>query len=343
MTQEASISWRPSDASVSLPAETTHLWERLEDLTKLTWPTSAEQIERHALVYWMNPANGGSITDTVVVACASSLYSLSLDSGEEFVAPLYEDARATWQHLTSLSQGESIALARPEYEYTGNGEELEAWQGAQEAAGMDWWRSVMNTLDRLLGSQVVHYFRVADEVQSDLSREMDHRTRASILDAPLSIGANMYCGPIGLGGNLTSIRDLPFHWLNALVASVDSARSAFDETDHEDAEAYKAAAIQLGFLWDLLKGYTWASATSINNLGYYLSRDPESWERTKRALTEGKRALLGAIERLGSESIFPGSCYQETREIAGTPIEDIFEKTEKIIEESKLMASMQLL
>jgi len=334
VSDSTATDWQPTGASVSLPEDTTHIWARLQDLTELTWPTAAEQIERLALVSWLNPRFDGAVTDTAVLDFTSTLANLSLESGPEFLIPLYLDAEKAWTSLVSLSNSEAIPLARPDYIYEGNFDELDAWRKSREAAGMDWWHSVMQVLDRLFMNDTIFGSSVANDVQSDLLQELDHRTRSSILDAALSIGAHMYYGPLKYG-NESSNNSRKLHILKAFALSVTAAKDVLVATDPGDTENYYAAANRLSFLWELLKGYTYASADAMNDIGFFLQRDPAAWEEAELALIEGRTAIRTAVENLGGGISFSSYTQLSTREIMMTPLEDLFETMSRVIEKAE--------
>lgn len=324
--------WRATGAIVSLPEDTTPIWDRLQDLTKLTWPTAAEQIERLALVYWLNPRFGGIVADTDVLGIAHHISAVGLGSDPECRAPLYPRAEVAWLNLFELSLGMALEPARPTYDHDTD-HKWEEWSEAREAAGNDWWESVLATLDQLFDSSVISSFATATHVQGRLAHELQYRTACEILDTPSTVGANLYSGPLGNGFDVHP-NEYKLHALNALALSTTAAADRLKSAYYSDDKLYEAAAAQHLILWMMLKGYVWAASSTHSLLSQFLSRDPGAWKQTEQALIDGLQAQYIAKARLGRNIGSNGPRSEDGAAIADTPIERILTHMESAIASS---------
>jgi hypothetical protein len=298
MSNGTESTWRPSSDVVTLPADPAVVWARLTELISLPWPTAAEQTERIALVVWLNPAEGSTLRDGRLFEIATEVINTSPQSSPEFLEPAYVAAGAAWFNLCLLHAGQPVPPSRPPLE-PDEGDHVstaafDAWQATRKAQAQDWFATVMRWLDSLLRAEVLYSFDLPEMVTShDLVRQLRRKVMEVAFDGPYAIGASLFLEP-GLPGTGLGYDGQSVDAADALTVALEDAIRRFGELEDGDEAAETTARIQLMFWLMLLKGFIYAGAAE--HLGtplpdQYVGRG--GWERTRRALIDGRDALVG--------------------------------------------------
>ena len=334
MTEESDDQvWRPSGKSCALPNDPKHLWRRLAELDVLTWPTLGEQIERSALVNWLNPLESNEITDTVVFNTACRISHVTQLSGHDALDSLYSTASGVWDELTYLADGRELDSPRPPIR---KDDDLEQWASTRLAQGLDWFESIVGELKHLLDTHVIS--------NPDIARFLEPRRPriGEIFGGPLAIGASMYRLPTpweGFGSG-----DEMLHVVDTLAMAVFSTTTDLDVINRTDEDEFRSALMSLDLFWQLLKGYIWAGVDEGLNgpLPGMLAGDPNTWagsvwERAKDMLVRGRDALDATAVDGEHPAGFAQHGGQLSRDILGVPVEDLIRLMDDCIEQARRM------
>lgn len=331
MTKQA---WRPSGASCNLPADTANIWKRLMALSSLSWPTLAEQVERRMLVTWLNPTESNAITDINVFDVACDAIHTSRQCNEEFLQPAYIAARVTWENICHMADGYELSSPRPAFS---EDDDFDQWQQQRREQGFDWWETVMRELEMLLRMEVFYAFELPERTTChEFARALRHDFLGEVFDGPTAIGASIYLEP-SLPGTGLGFEGETLYVMESLAFAVHAAIDAMNEVDRANKEQFGTALMRVDFFWQLLKGYTWASAH--NGLGTPLPgiivSQPTVWEVAKTALIWGRDAINSTIVDGKRPRGFSSRGGRRSSSAEGEPTEHLIARMDASINEAR--------
>lgn len=285
-------SWVPSELGQVLPADTHPLWLRLEELTALSWPTAAEQVERRMLVVWLKPTSDRIIMDTEVFGAMCDLFHYSPRGNMSMLRPVYDEAAKVWANLTALAAGEVLEPARPEFEDKLGDE----WHDARCEQSLDWWETTMRVLNMLSLRNDINERDLMDKVTNhEVRRAMYRHFVDGLFDSPMAVGASIYREPgalpgTGFGGSRT---DQGAYIMASMTHAVIASTAALKKADSTNRKAYEAALMAHDYAWQILKGYIWGGTYQQGDgqLPQQLVDHPDVWENAKSALARGLEVL----------------------------------------------------
>ncbi len=312
------------DPSIVLPDDTQHVWARLVALTKLSWPTLAEQVERAALVDWINPSSGGLICSEHVLVIAQD----KVDIGAVDLHETRSAANAAWRNLMSLATGDKLDNPRPECSDYQSNDGFDNWSDLRRKQAGDWLSTVMRTIDDLLCEEIIFGCDLPKMVTSaELESSMHREFYCEAFDSPLAIGAHMFTG-LSFG----SARN---HDAFILVAEglADAVLHIVDELKTVTKNEGRNKLTHLQFMWMLLKGYVFAVTKAELDVPYLFAyvKDDAQLRRIYRALLEGRETLCVASKQYGAPASWYSLGSQTCDEVAAITIEELIAATDEVV------------
>lgn len=340
VSEEKSVpDWMPSGAVRPLPEDVAPLWARLMELTALSWPTMAEQVERRALVQWLNPSTPSTIVDASVRNTACEVLGLGQQSDMVFLVPAYDAAGMAWKNLSALADGATLEVPRPGFAEPNDDKE---WRNTRRRQAFDWIETVQREIERLIGAEIVHAEELPERVMCYQLKEALHGYFLKpLFDGPMAIGASIYLEPCQPGDRIDGLHGGAVHVMDVLTRAVDMSADLLEDVDDSDKKELVAAVMRLDFVWGLLKGYSWATTgTSVGmGLPWTLTSYPEVWDAAKAALIRGRDALLAREPgaRKWADRVVGFSSYGGSRSeaVASEPTDELIVRMDKLIEKAQ--------
>lgn len=283
-------SWLPADEVHQLPSDVTPLWVRLEELTALTWPTAAEQVERQLLVIWLKPG-GGIVKDTQVFEAMCDLFHYSPLGNMSMLRPVYDEAGKVWVNLSALAAGETLQPARYNAsDYSDEQDYLAVEEGRRKHA-LEWWQFTMRVLDMLSRSGDIDEHELMAHVSNhEVLHTMRRHFVEPLFDGPAAIGASIYLEP-GLPGSGLGFNGEAVYALHSHARAVNAELEALEKV--ASAEEYAATAIRIDYSWQLLKGFVSAGTCQTGQrLSWSLAKHEDVWNDVTHALVSGREAIM---------------------------------------------------